>query len=589
MPDEPGAMIELIIVNPSSEKRSVEVGIKVAGRLKHTIDEWGGIFPHIGIMDEHKESWAFDEELGAMRFISTEQAFSCHGTSPKPDSVEGKSLLYNVDLPAGGRWSLKFVAALGETEEIARDRFLKHINNFEQLCERVQQIWNDKIQKAFIPGNDLYSGHLPAFITENEDLLRLYLMTTLGCINLRRDNPIGTYNPAFVTLSPNYWTTATFLWDMMIAAPFYALLDPEVMRQHIEIWLGVDIRNYLATDYVTGKPLGVWYAVNSSAIVRLAYNYLRFSGNFKWLDKVIDGRPIIDHLQQHALEWHDLDKYGHGLADCGGVDNIFECVSTYTHEAPSFNSMWVAALRQVAAMRRVRGEKGIAKKLEDDASQLLNNVMDLYVQGKGYWRCLQPDGSYNEVDHVYDFVAIFESIAEDLPKSVQKEMVENFFKNHQTSNWTKSLSPWDEDQHRSFRVDLQWTGSYASISAQVMNGLFKAGYGDKAFEWLLRLAPIAHQGPIGQAHWVDPLFPSFRGGAWKATYAYPFMCDWTVAANGAYPAMVVESLFGVNATLDKGLEFKGVTPLLDEGACLKNLGYQGKNFNVDKNGIVPAE
>jgi hypothetical protein len=376
---------------------------------------------------------------------------------------------------------------------------------------------------------------------------------------------------------------------MMIAAPFYALLDPDVMRKHIEVWLGVDIKNYLATDYVTGKPLGVWYAVNSSAIVRLAYNYLRFTGNFDWLNHHVNGRPIIEHLQEHALEWHNLDTHGHGLADCGGVSNLLECVSTYTHEVAAFNAMWVAALRQVAAMRRVRGEHTIAQKLESDASQLLQNVMSLYAEGKGYWRCRQPDGSFNDVHHVYDFVAVLESIAEDLPEKVQQEMATYFFENHQTDNWMRSLSPWDDDAHRSFRVDLQWTGSYPSIPAQAINGLCKTGFGDEAFRWLLRIAPVAYQGPLGQAYWVAPLFPPFKGGAWKCSYTLSYMVDWVVAANGAYPAMYIESLFGVNATLNQGLQWKGMIPFLDKGACLKNLHYQGQNYNIDRNGITQLD
>ncbi|MCD6384680.1 hypothetical protein J7M23_02780 [Candidatus Sumerlaeota bacterium] len=589
LPDEPGALIRLTLLNPSSEKRSVEVGIKLAGRLKYTIDEWAGIAPMIGVMDEHKESWSFEKQLGAMCFSSAPKAFSYQGTSPPPDRVEGKTFMYQVELGPGERWTLNFVAALGESEEIARQRYIKHINGFDQSCELVLRKWNDRIQKAFIPGNDLYSGHLPALITENEDLLRLYLMTTLGCLVLRRNNPISSYGTAYVTLSPNYWTTASFLWDMMIAAPFYALLDPEVMRKHIEVWLGVDIKNYLATDYVTGKPLGVWYAVNSSAIVRLSYNYLRFTGNFNWLNHQVNGRPIIDHLQEHALEWHNLDKHGHGLADCGGVANLLECVSTYTHEVAAFNAMWVAALRQVAELRRLRGEHSIAEKLENDASQLLRNVMTLYAEGKGYWRCRQPDGSFNDVHHIYDFIAVLESIADDLPKNVQQEMATYFFENHQTENWMCALAHWDDDAHRAWRVDLQWTGAYPSLPAQVINGLFKIGYADKAFEWLLRIAPVAYQGPLGQAHWVHPLYPSFKGGAWKCSYILGFMADWTVAANGAYPAMVIESLFGVNATLDKGLKFKGVAPQLDKGASLRNLRYQGKNYHIDRNGITLAE
>lgn len=588
MPDEPGAMILLRLTNPENHARDIEVGVKVAGRLLHTIDGWASIGPCIGVEDEHREQWKFDEAAGGFCFASGERAFLCQGTDVMPDSIEGKTLIFNASLPAKGSWELRFVVALGETANEARERCGSHLRHFDRSSAGSLDTWNERIQSAFIPCNSQYSGNLPTLITDNEDLQRLYHMTTVGCIALRRDNPISSYGPAFVTLSPNYWTTASFLWDMMIAAPFYALLDPDLLRNHIEVWLAADIRRCLATDYVTGKPLGNWYAVNSSAIVRLAYDYLRYTGDFQWMDKAIDGRRIIDHLQEHALMWHEYDRNGHGLADCGGVINLLECVSTYTHEVASFNAMWVAALRQVAAMRRLRGEHGEAKKLEADAAVLLQNVRSLYVEGKGYWRCRQPDGSYHDVHHVYDFVAVMESVADDLPENVRREMVENFQREHQTDNWTRSLSALDDDAHRALRVDHQWTGSFASISAQAINGMYKVGYGDAAFDWLQRVARVARQGPIGQAHWVDPLYPSFEGGAWKATYMLPYITDWVVAANGAYPAMIIESVFGVDATLANGLRWKGITPALDAGARLENLNYQGAKYNVDRNGITPA-
>lgn len=588
LPDEPGALIHLSITNPATTPRTVEVGIKVAGRLKHTIEGWASIGPMISVDEEHPETWSYREDLGAMLFGSDGNAFNCQGTSPRPDAVEGKTFLYRVTIPAGGTWQLAFVAALGEDSKSASERFRRHLSGFKDSTRAVRSQWDERFHSAFTPGNALYSGHLPRFVTRDEDLLRLYNMTTLGCIVLRRDNPISSYGPAFATLSPNYWTTASFLWDMMIAGPFYALLDPAVMRNHIEVWLASDILSYLATDYVTGKGLGNWYAVNSSAVVRLAHDYLRYSGDFEWLDNRINGRTVIDHLQDHALMWHKYDRHGHGLADCGGVLNLLECVSTYTHAVASFNAMWVAALRMVAGMRRLRGEDAIAAELQADAATLLHNLMPLYVEGKGHWRCRQPDGSYNEVHHIYDFVAVLESIANDLPPKMQREMVDNFRREHQTHNWTRSLSAWDDDAHRASRVDHQWTGSFASISAQAINGLYKVGFGDMAFEWLHNVALVAHQGPIGQAHWVDPLFPSFKSGAWKCSYILPFITDWTVAANGAYPAMIIESVFGVEATLDKGLVFKGVTPALERGARLENLSYQGRLYNVDHSGITPA-
>lgn len=608
LPNEPGALIRLTLTNPHSSPRNVEVGVKLAGRLLRTLEGWASIGPMISIEDERDEGWSYDADLKAMRFVSAGRgkseyspglaavrfesagnAFLYQGASPAPHSVEGKTLLYNVALPAGGSWTLHFVAAMGETDEAARQLYSKHLRMGEASHHLATRQWDDRVQKAFQPDNDLYSGNLPTLVTENENLLRLYRMTSLGCIILRRDNPIGAYRPAFATLSPNYWTTASFLWDMMIAGPFYALLDPSTMRQHIEVWLASDILNCLATDYVTGKPLGNWYAVNSSAIVRLAHDYLRYSGDFAWLDTDIKGRSIIDHLQDHALMWHEYDRHGHGLADCGGVNNLLECVSTYTHGVASFNAMWVAALRQVAAMRRLRGEDAVARRLDDDATKLLKNVLDLYAEGKGYWRCRQPDGSYTDVHHIYDFVAVLESIAGDLPETVHREMLQYFRENHRTENWTRSLSPWDDDAHRSVRVDHQWTGSFASISAQAINGLYRIGAGDEAFDWLQRVAAVAHQGPIGQAHWVAPLYPSFQGGAWKSTYLPPYICDWTVAANGAYPAMLIESVFGVDATLAEGLRWKGTTPALDAGARLDNLKYQGAYYTIDRDGIHPAK
>jgi len=589
LPAEPGALIRLVITNPGDEARTAEIGIKLAGRLLHTVDGWAGIGPAIGIEDEHRESWRYMERIGAMVFDSAESAFQCQGTRPFPDRLDGKTLIYCIRLAPGESWTLDFVAALGESQEIACSRFLRAVENSDATADESEATWNDRIAAAFQPGNTRYSGHLPTLHTEDEELKRLYMASTLGCLVLRRDNPLSRYGPAFVTLSPNYWTTASFLWDMMIAAPFYALLDPALLRNHIEVWLAADIRRCLATDYVTGKPLGNWYAVNSSAIVRLAHDYLRYSGDFEWLGKRVDGRAIIEHLEEHALMWREYDTNGHGLADCGGVINLLECVSTYTHEVASFNAMWVAAQRQVAAMWCLMGQEDRASALEKQAGILLGNVLPLYAEGKGYWRCRQPDGSHNDVHHIYDFVAILESIADDLPENVRREMVANFRREHQTTNWTRSLSAWDDDAHRAVRVDHQWTGSFASISAQAINGLFRVGEGAMAFEWLRNVALVARQGPIGQAHWVDPLYPSFEGGAWKASYLMPYITDWTVAANGAYPAMIIESVFGVDVSMEKGLRWKGTAEALDRGARLDNVKVQGINHTVDHDGIRPSD
>lgn len=578
------ALVLLNITNPGSEKRQLEVGIKIAGRLIHTIDGWASIGPHIHHNLEHPEKWSYHSDLGGMIFSSQPKAFSAQGTRPLPGAVEGKTLIYNISLDPGKTWMLKFVLALGESEDEAAGLFSSLIDDFDGQCRKTRDRWQDKINSAFTPGNSFYSGSLPYLQTENDDISRLYYMSFMGSLLCRRDNPLSTYGPTFITLLPNYWTTATFLWDWMIAGPYYALLDPALHRNILEVWLQMDLSKYLATDYVTGKGLGNWYAVNNPAMVRLANDYLRYTGDFAWLRKEVGGRKVIDGLEEHALAWHTLDKHGHGLADCGSVDNLLECVSTYVHEVAGFNAMWVAALRSVAAFRRIIGDEARAAELEKDAAGLLKNTLSLYADGKGYWRCKQPDGSFNDVRHIYDLIAVLESISGDLPDKIKKEMVDYFQREHQTECWMRGLSSWDDDVYRSFRVDLQWTGSYPSLPAQVMNGLYNIGRNDVALPWLEKIAPIALQGPLGQGHWVEGVVPPYKGGPYKCAPHFPYGTDWTVASNGAWPAMFIESIFGARATLTDGLQWRDLWGSFDPDARLEGLRYQGALYDITKNG-----
>jgi hypothetical protein len=93
------------------------------------------------------------------------------------------------------------------------------------------------------------------------------------------------------------------------------LLDPAVVRRFVELW-AVEYRDkYYATDYLTGKGTGPWYAANNWAVLRCADYYLRVTGDLAWLDKSLAGRSVLDHLEAHALHWKTLDHRGVGLAD----------------------------------------------------------------------------------------------------------------------------------------------------------------------------------------------------------------------------------------------------------------------------------
>ena len=189
------------------------------------------------------------------------------------------------------------------------------------------------------------------------------------------------------------------------------------------------MHDHHSTDYVTGQPVGPWYAVNDTAIVRCAWRYLCVTGDFAWLDKKISDRTILDHLEEHALYWKKLDHFGRGLGDYGTIENLLEVVSTYLHEVAGMNAGNVHSMRVVADLNERRGNAARARELRVEAKALAERINRLlYVNGKGYWRCGQPDDTFNEVRHCYDFLAVLDNMAEDLTPRQKQEMSEFFWR-----------------------------------------------------------------------------------------------------------------------------------------------------------------
>src|ERR1700744_2634199 len=94
---------------------------------------------------------------------------------------------------------------------------------------------------------------------------------------------------------------------------------------------------------------------------RLAIDYLGVTGDLAWVDKLIDGKPVLDHLLDPATHWKKLAGKN-DLADYGGISNLLEVVSTYIHEVAGMNAGNVSSMRFVAALldRKDRGGEGQA-------------------------------------------------------------------------------------------------------------------------------------------------------------------------------------------------------------------------------------
>ncbi len=573
----------LRVQNLRPDAREVTLKFALRGNVTKSMNPWNNALPP----KEEDNLVEIDPGRSALRFVAQKStAVIVQGFSGAPASLTDLGATMTLKLSGNETRSIGYVAAMGETRDDANTLFDSLIRNLDGAIAAARDDWNAELAAVFTPGNDRYSGHMPLLETSDDAVRKVYLTGIVGVTSFRRDSPYSAYGRAYGTLMPRYWGTASFLWDYSLSSLVHALLDPACMRKHLELWMKLDIHKYFGTDWLTGKGLGQWYSVNDFAMTVISRDYLRFSGDSQWLDASVNGTRVMDYLGKYATNHRQFQTQS-GLADYGGLNNLLECVDSYLHEVASLNAANVFNLRSAADLLQMRGDEPSARKLRTEADELMQKVMELYAPGKGTWNARFPDGSVKHCTHVYDFITVLKTIGGSLSPTIQREMVEFFQRELQTPTWMHALSCNDDNAPFSVRPDHQWTGAYTAWPAQAVTGLYSIGRHELAFEWLQGLAKSANQGPFGQAHMAESVLSPDAGGARKASPEFPWINDWACSSGGAWTNIIIESIFGVRATLADGISATPVFGKFDRDARLRGLRYQGKQFDVTRNGISP--
>lgn len=585
MPSRQQVVAELIkVTNDGPQRRSISLGFDMRGSVGRYVQPWTE--NRFGGLPEPYNTLTLGAFNDRVVFKAPDEAMvSVQGISPRSDRLENKRMLmYEISLKPGEVRTFHYINVIGTNVEDALDSYDSHQAKFEQLLRENEDDRASLLRSAFTPGNSDFSGHLPQLITSNRELWKLYYTGFTNLLVSRRISPYSVYGPTYVTIPPGL-PTCSFIWDAMLTSLSFSLLDPQVLRSLLETWLTQDMHHALATDYLTGKGVGPWYGVNDMAILRCAHDYIRVTGDQAWLDKNVDGKPVLDHLLDHALYWKRLDKRGQGLADYGNMDNLLEVVSTWVHEVPAMNAGNVSGMRFVASILEHRGDSARAVKLRTEAKQLASRINKLlYVDGKGWWKTGQPNGTYNEVRHCYDLLTVLDMMFQDLSEKQKKEMSAFFWRELHEPAWMHALSPGDTDATFSLRADMSWLGAYTAWPAMTAKGLYKIDERSRVANWVKGLARSANQGPFGQAHMAGTIFPTENGGAIKSPVDQPYENNWYCISGGSFTDLVIDTIFGADLTLHDGIRVNSRLVDFDSTARLVNVSYQGKTFNVDRSG-----
>ncbi len=583
-------IVLLEVENLLESERTVELRLGLRSSITTMAGNWTTPYPPAEI--DNKVS--VDRDRKALMFRSRwSKGVSLQGATPAPDEVTAHGLRYTAHLGGRGTWHLAYVNVLGDDVGSVRATYDELIRDPRAEREKTRQDWDAELAAVFTPGNDRYSGSLPVLETDDESIRRLYHIGALGVVYFKRDNPASAIGRAYDTLMPKFWQTVTFLWDYSLSSLVHAMLDPGVMKPYLERWMSTDIHTHFGTEWLTGAPVGCWYSVNDYAMMRSAHEYLRWSGDFSWLSHQVpsldgDARPVSDFLEDYAHNWERFRTFN-GLADYGKIGNLLECVSTYIHEVASLNAANVWSLRFLADLKRMAGDVAGADDVAAQSDDLSKEVRRLYAEGKGHWHARTPDGELVPVRHCYDFITILHTIPDDLSPAQRDEMTAFFLREMHTPTWMHALSTDDPDAMFSVRPDHQWTGAYTAWPAQAVAGLYRMGKTDLAFDWLQGLARSANQGPFGQAHFTEPVVPGEDGGARKAPADLPYITDWACSSGGAWVNVILESVFGLEATMDAGLTATPRFGGFDPGARLTHIPYQGRLYTADRDGVRPQD
>jgi hypothetical protein len=267
------------------------------------------------------------------------------------------------------------------------------------------------------------------------------------------------------------------------------------------------------------------------------------------------------------------------------MENLLEVISTYTHRVAGMNAGNVSGMRFVAALLDRAGDSTRAAQLRSEATALADQINRLlYVQGKGFWRAGQPDGSFNEVRHCYDLLSVLDNMFQDLGEAQKKEMSRFFWTELHSSAWMQSLSSSDVDATWNIRPDHSSIGAYPAWPPMTAKGLYKIDPSPQVAAWVKQLSRAGNQGPYGQAHFIETIFPRERGGAYKSPDDMPYDNDWCCVSGGCFVDLTIDSIFGAELTLYDGVKVTSRVTDFDSEAKLINLNYQGQNYTVSREG-----
>jgi hypothetical protein len=577
----------LRLTNTGTAEKSFRIGVTAAGELNHTAA--GLEIRAVAMLDEVVDNFAGGGPR--LRVVSHD---SRSGLDAKRKMTAIYRFLDGAEAQAAGpeaRWTM--LLKPGENREIRYLMIATDVNGrqsaeadqansvawFETQWERAKRVWEERWEYAFTPGNRFFSGNAPMLTTDDSAIQEIYYRSVLTLMVLLRTNLWS--NRTFITSGERAKGTV-FYWDTSLFSTLFAMLEPMQMKEQLKLFLEQDPHASAVIIFNDQRPaspenirvLAGWdlrgYAANDLSIFRLTWSYLCVTQDMNFLREKVGDQTVLERLRVLATDWKKLLRApGDTLADYGEAQNLLECVPTYIHKVPSFNSADVWMMREFAGILQAVGEPDEARQMHAEADAMVKAVMTLYVPGTGVWASLHRDGSRVEMRHCYDFVTVGRFMASDLPANVRGEMVGFVKRELLAEKWMRAQSLLDAAAAVSDRPDHGSMGAYDAWPEATVDAMCALGYWEDAIRFLWRTQAAIYEGVYAQAHeFYGPIRGQYDA---PVQIAQREGCMRECSGGGAFAETVISTLFGY------AVKPGGKLTLLDAGVPR---GFHGELHHV---------
>lgn len=466
--------------------------------------------------------WPSDEQLlssekyqseqldGSLLIADTEtQAFSGFAVISSEAKISvanaGGTSTWSFALAANESKTIQYAMSWGASKDEVSQQLAEVETNFTQVWSNIEKEWSRRWQSIFTPDNELLSGTFPILESNDPTANRVYYTGPLTLLYLMHTN-LPQHDKVFLTGGPRWGASITFFWDITEWSTLWAVVDPEMMKEHLTSWISIDPSKYYGQDNFGGGGVGNGYSANYWALFQMMRAYLTVSGDTDFLHQNIQGKTVLQHMEHYATNWQRISIYEEGmddsyrLADFGDDEwNLLEAVPTYKHIVPSFNAGYVWMMRETAAFYELTGNQEKARELQAEVQPMIDRILTLYA-GNGVWNSLYPDGSKVEVRHCLDFMFMGRYLPHDIPNDIKSDMMSFVYRELITDQWMRAQSQEDIAAEDSDRPDHGPLGAFDGWPAGTMDALVQLGFPDKALDFYHNIRPVTDEGIWAQAH-----------------------------------------------------------------------------------------